>query len=218
MAADAPEAALNRATGILVMVLRFLARRWLLWANAIVAVYLGIAVLAPVLMATGHQLAAELIHWAYGYMCHQWPDRSYFLFAQEAVYSLEFLDTWFGQPVTSTFRGSPELGYKVALCQRDVAQFGSILLGGVTYAVLRSRVRPLRWWGLLAMALPMAIDGGVQLFGLWESNWWRRTVTGGLFGLACVWWAYPRLDSAMAQISEYLARPVSRRSGESRRG
>ena len=192
-----------------VTVIGWLAGHWLFLVNLMLAIYLGFAVLAPVLMVINHQLAAQLVYWGFSFMCHQRPDRSYFLFGQELVYSLEFLETWLGDPATGRLVGSPELGYKVALCQRDLGQFGASLLSGIAYGALRRRVKPLRWWGLVLMALPMAIDGGLQLVGLWESNWWRRTLTGGLFGLATVWWAYPYLDDAMAQITDYVARTVA---------
>ena len=201
---------------VFVTVIGWLAGRWLFLVNLLLAIYLGFAVLAPVLMATNQQLAAQLVYWGFGFMCHQRPDRSYFLFGREIVYSLEFLDAWQGGPATSLLVGSPELGYKVALCQRDLGQFGASLLSGIAYGALRRRVRPLRWWGLVLMALPMALDGGLQLVGLWESNWWRRTLTGGLFGLATVWWAYPFLDDAMAQISGYVARTVAHDSASLR--
>jgi uncharacterized membrane protein len=52
----------------------------------------------------------------------------------------------------------------------------------------------------------MAIDGGTQLIGLRESNWLLRTLTGGLFGMAAVWWAYPYVQAAMNDVLEEEAR------------
>jgi uncharacterized membrane protein len=48
----------------------------------------------------------------------------------------------------------------------------------------------------------MAIDGITQLFGLRESNWQLRTITGALFGLASVWLAYPYLEEGMRDIRD----------------
>jgi uncharacterized membrane protein len=96
--------------------------------------------------------------------------------------------------------GNEQVGHKVALCERDVAIYGAVLAAGLLFALMRPRLRPLslRWFVLLA--LPMAIDGGTQLFGWRESNWWLRTLTGALFGAAAVWWAYPYIDEAMRDV------------------
>ena len=48
--------------------------------------------------------------------------------------------------------------------------------------------------------IPIAIDGGTQLIGWRESNWFLRTVTGALFGFASVWLAYPYVEDAMADV------------------
>jgi uncharacterized membrane protein len=37
------------------------------------------------------------------------------------------------------FLGNEQMGYKMALCERDIAIYGAVLLGGLLYAVLRSR-------------------------------------------------------------------------------
>jgi uncharacterized membrane protein len=103
--------------------------------------------------------------------------------------------------------GATDLGYKVALCERDVAIFGSLLLGGLVFGLARSILHrrgrevprlPIRAY-LVALA-PMVIDGVTQLFGLRESNWVLRTITGMLFGLATVWLAYPFVEEAMADV------------------
>jgi uncharacterized membrane protein len=61
--------------------------------------------------------------------------------------------------------------------------------------------------------MPMAVDGFTQLFGLRESTWQLRTLTGGLFGLACVWFGFPLLDrtARLFRIAlRCLERPASR--------
>jgi uncharacterized membrane protein len=46
----------------------------------------------------------------------------------------------------------------------------------------------------------LGIDGLAQLFGFYESTWQLRTITGSLFGIATVWFAYPHLEAGMAEI------------------
>ena len=43
------------------------------------------------------------------------------------------------------------------------------------------------WWVWLLMILPMAIDGTTQMFGLRESTWELRFITGTLFGVGSAW-------------------------------
>ena len=108
---------LARKLGLgLALVVSWLARHWLWAANLFSLAYLGFAFLAPVLMATGHGLAGRAIYAAYSPLCHQWPDRSYFLFGPKVLYSLAELHSWLGTEVTRHYVGEPALGYKVAIC------------------------------------------------------------------------------------------------------
>jgi uncharacterized membrane protein len=109
----------------------------------------------------------------------------------------------------SNFVGNAQLGYKMAWCERDAAIYGSILVGGLLYGLVRNRVHinPLPWRIFLLLLVPMAIDGFWQLFTSpiyfftflpeHESNWWLRSITGILFGMGAVWLAYPYLQDAM---------------------
>ena len=100
------------------------------------------------------------------------------------------------------FIGTPDLGWKVALCQRDVAIYAAVFLTGLFYALVRDRLRPLPFKYYILFLIPIAIDGGTQLIGWRESTWFLRTVTGALFGFASVWLAYPYVEDAMAQVIE----------------
>jgi uncharacterized membrane protein len=48
----------------------------------------------------------------------------------------------------------------------------------------------------------MAVDGFTQLFGWRQSDWFLRTATGALFGMASVWLAYPYIEDAMQDLIE----------------
>lgn len=173
-------------------------KRWLAAANLIVAVFVGLPLLAPVLLAYGFTDPANAIYAAYRLVCHQWAFRSYFLFGAELTYPFGDLLQLVGADTVYGFRGSPELGYKVAFCQRDVAIYLAVLLAGLAYARLRERARPLGLVPYAVLILPMALDGFTQLFGWRESTVESRTLTGALFGLASVWLVYPRIDAALA--------------------
>lgn len=194
----------------------WIARHWLAIFNIVVAIFLGLPFLAPMLMEAGATGPARLLYAVYAPTCHQLPERSFFLFGQQAVYGPDELEQHGAIPAGSTivqrmalrFIGTPEVGYKVAICERDVAIYGSILLSGLLFGVLRPLLRrrraklpkmPLWLYGLLLV--PLAVDGITQILGLRESTWWLRLITGGIFGAATVWLTYPYIDEAMEDVA-----------------
>ncbi|MER3397475.1 MAG: hypothetical protein C4316_02880 [Chloroflexota bacterium] len=179
---------------------RFIARHWLALANLGLFAFMIPPLLAPFLMAAGYEAPARLIYLAYRAACHQLPSRSYFLFGPRPVYSAEELRPFLNPTDPAAFLGSPELGFKVAFCERDVAIYGLMLVAGLAYGLFRGQIRALDWRVFLVLILPLALDGTTQLLGLRESDWLLRTVTGGLFGVGWVWLAYPRVDRAMAAV------------------
>jgi uncharacterized membrane protein len=186
-------------------------RHWLAAFNGFVGVYLGLAFLAPVLMKVGAATPASWIYTVYSYSCHQLGFRSFYLFGEQLFYprdefaaatGIDPNDLW----AARQFIGNPQLGFKVALCERDVAIYGSLLLAGIAYIFLRGKVKPLHWslWILLGI-FPMGLDGGTQLlsyipflhFPFRESTPLLRVVTGSLFGLTSAWFAYPVVQESM---------------------
>ncbi|MBX3014500.1 MAG: DUF2085 domain-containing protein [Caldilineaceae bacterium] len=182
-----------------------IARHWLAIFNGAWGLYLFFPLVAPVLMALGWYTPARLIYALYSFTCHQLPDHSYFLFGADPVPLIPTLEAGGMAPHLDLvqrrqFIGNEALGFKVAICQRDLAIYAAVFLAGLTYAFLRPRLRQLRLWVYLILVLPIAIDGLTQLVGLRESNWELRTLTGALFGAASVWFAYPYVDDAMQEV------------------
>lgn len=197
----------------------WLSKHWLALINTVLAFYVGLPFLAPVLLENGHPLAANIIYSVYAPMCHQLPQRSYFIYGEQATYTIQELAARVGEenlplyPWPRAFNGDEHVGYKVALCERDVAIYGALLVSGLAFGLVRSRVRPLPFWAYLLIGLvPMGLDGGSQLvshiapalFGgvARESTWVLRTVTGAAFGWATVWLAFPHLHLAFAEMRE----------------
>jgi len=179
-----------------------LAKHWLFLANLTWGLYVGLPILAPILMLTGHTWLGNAIYSAYKVACHQIPWRSFFLGGPQMVYTYEELITLVGSALTERYVGDATIGYKVALCQRDVATYGTILLAGLVFELVRPRLKPLPIWAFVLSLVPMGIDGITQLFGLRESNWQLRVITGALFGLASIWLAYPYLEEGMREIRD----------------
>jgi len=150
-----------------------LAKHWVLFAVFFIGLYAGLPFLAPILMAKGYTVPANLIYSAYRFACHQLPSRSYFIFGQQVAY-----------------------------CHRDTAIYVSLFGATLLFAFVRHRIKPLPWQGYLAFIAPMAIDGGTQLIGLRTSNWQLRTITGALFGLGSAWLVLPYLEEAFQDIRQ----------------
>jgi uncharacterized membrane protein len=192
------------------------ARHWLALVNTAVGIFVGLPFLAPILMAIGIDGPARLIYWVYQFTCHQLPYRSFFLGGPQAVYSEAEITALTGRSSFFELYHHPivlaNIGYQVAFCERDVAIYATIFLAGLLFALVRHRLQSLPVKFLVLLSLPMAIDGFIQLFGWHESTWELRLITGFLFGLGGVWFAYPYFELAMQDVLEGLRRPVSPRS------
>ena len=180
----------------------FFARHWLALVNSVLALVLGLAFLAPWLMLHSQTGVGALLYWAYQPVCHQLPERSFFLGGPQPWYSFAELTGHLGYEAPARFVGNLGLGYKVALCERDTAIYAGWLLAGLVYGLFRGRVRQLPWQWLVILGLPMAVDGLLQFFGVLESTWWRRTATGLLFAVGVIWFAFPLLEWGMKDACE----------------
>jgi len=221
----------------------WVAEHWLAIVVGLLVVYAGLPWLAPVFMKLGWTGPASAIYLAYSFICHQLPQRSYFLFGQKLTYSLpEISAVWQWQTFADLrqFTGTPAMGYKVAFAHRLSAIWLSVLVGSLLFGAVRRRLPPLPFKWYLLLMLPMAIDGFTHTFtevGLvdWRTtnawfqplarllrlhpgasfytgttlgslNWALRTLTGALFGLASVWFAYPHIERGMREIRHNLER------------
>jgi uncharacterized membrane protein len=182
-----------------------LAKHWLALANLFWGLYVGLPLLAPILMNAGWTLPAKVIYTIYRPACHQRPTRSYFLYGPKVAYSPEELAVA-GVDVGPFSRdiGNERVGWKVAFCERDVAIYGSIFLVGLAYGLGRRRLgkwqMPFRYY--IIFLVPMGIDGVLQLLGFYESTWLLRTITGVIFGVGSVLFAYPYLEEGFADVRQ----------------
>lgn len=187
----------RRISRLVTRLMRAISHHWLLVANLALALFVGLPLLAPVLMHAGYEGLGRGIHALFFITCHQLPERSYFLFGPSVIYTRAELVALAGEAVPLRFVGNAVVGYKMAICQRCTAIYGGWLLWGLLFGLVRSRLRPLTVRGALLLLVPMAVDGLGQLVGAWESTWLTRTVTGLLFGLAVVWLSYPYIEQGM---------------------
>ena len=210
----------------------WMSRHYMLVLNTIVLIYVGLPFLAPLLMSAGYTRPATTIYRFYGLVCHQLAFRSWFIFGDQAAYPREAagVDSLipFGvatglseenELAARQFVGNPEVGYKVALCERDVAIYGGILLFGIIFSLSGRRIKHLPWYlWLLVGILPIALDGFSQLLSqpplnmvpYRESTPLLRTVTGFLFGFTTAWFGYPIVEESMADVRRYYGQKMER--------
>jgi uncharacterized membrane protein len=118
------------------------------------------------------------------------------------------------------FVGNPVVGYKVAICERDVAIYLSMLLFGLVYSATGRRLRSIPWylWVIIGMG-PIGLDGFSQFPALisglpaWlpvrESTPLLRTLTGGLFGWMTAWYLFPLLEASARDTRIVLQRKMA---------
>ena len=169
---------------------------WLSIFGILAGGYVILPFLAPVFMAIGWSGVGKAIYFIYSFLCHQLPERSYFLFGSKVTYSLsEIQAAWQNTTnplILRQFIGNPEMGWKVAWSDRMVSMFTSIWIFGLLWFPLRHRLPKLPLWGLALFLLPMALDGtthfisdiaGIGL-GFRDTNMWLAAMTRSAFSQA----------------------------------
>lgn len=136
---------------------------WLVSAGTVLGL-VSLILVAPIAAASGHNGLAFAIYRAFGTMCHQIPERSY------------FID-----------------GHKFAVCARCTGVYFGFAFTLLLYPLirsLRSTATPPRSLLILA-ALPLAIDFSLTFFGFWENTHTSRLLTGALLGSVSVFYVMP---------------------------
>jgi uncharacterized membrane protein len=130
----------------------------------IVTLLVLLVVVAPLAAASGHDEIARGIYGAFRVLCHQLPERSY------------FID-----------------GHKLAVCSRCTGIYAGFALALLLYPLIRSlrnTAVPARKWLVLA-TIPTLIDFSLTFFGIWENTHTSRLLTGLLLGGAAVFYVMP---------------------------
>lgn len=138
---------------------------WLIVAAGSVAV-MSLIVGAPLALKTGHPFWGLTIYRAFSYVCHQIPERSFFI-----------------------------AEHQFAVCARCTGLYAGFTFATVLYPLVRSlrqTAAPKRKWLFLAAA-PLAIDFSLGFFGIWENTHSSRFATGALLGAVAVFYVMPGL-------------------------
>jgi uncharacterized membrane protein len=91
------------------------------------------------------------------------------------------------------------LGYQLGMCARNLSIYASMFGGGLIFLLSKKRFPGIPWWLFVLMALPIAWDGITCMFGLRESTWELRVITGTLFGLGAVWFTLPLIQKLLTE-------------------
>ncbi len=199
-------------------------RHYLAFINTLLALYILLPISAPIMMKLGEERPAKAIYGFYRPLCHQLAYRSFFLFGEQAYYPLDVAvgserlsysqvsgNTNEDMQAASAFIGNDLAGYKIALCQRDVAIYGALLLFGILFALAGRKFKPLLWWLWILLAIgPMGLDGVWQLvsqiqlpFLRWlpihESTPFLRVLTGAAFGWFTAWFGIPTIEESVLE-------------------
>jgi uncharacterized membrane protein len=165
---------------------------WFFSAVVLGFLWIGLPWLAPVFMKLGWVGPAKVIYTLYSFQCHQMPQRSFFVFGPQTMYSLDQIQAAGGDVnnllALRRFIGTAEMGFKVAWSDRMVSAFGSIPVMAVIWWPFRKRIRPLPLWGFILLALPMGLDAGAHFIsdfagigmGFRYSNEWLAALTGSI--------------------------------------
>lgn len=207
----------------------WITRHYMFVINLVMALFVGLPFLAPVLMQAGSTSAARVIYTVYSPFCHQLAFRSFFLFGEQAVYprslaGLSGMITFeklighehIDLTEARNFVGNDQAGYKLALCERDIAIYGSFLLFALLFVLTGRKIRTVPWYVWLILGvIPMGLDGVSQIPSLltgmpgWipmrESTPFFRVLTGSLFGITSAWYLLPILEETMSDTRQLLA-------------
>ena len=144
-----------------------------LGCTVVVLAILSLILIAPLTAGSQPQFARS-IYGGFALLCHQLPERSYFI-----------------------------AGHKFAVCARCTGLYAGFAFTFLLYPLLRP-LRAIDWpppvWLVLA-AVPMAIDFGLTFFGIWENTHLTRFVTGMILGVACATFILPALVDVVRNLS-----------------
>ena len=129
-------------------------------------VIVGLIVAAPIAHASQHGLVATTLYQAFSHVCHQQPERSFFI-----------------------------VGRPLAVCARCTGIYSGLAFTTLLYPLLTPLQRtnpPERKWLFIA-ATPLALDFVLGALGIWENTHWSRLLTGAIFGGGIVFFVMPAL-------------------------
>jgi len=167
------------------------------WIYTTIAVVFVLPIFIAPFIGPSNQQLFQTIHMLYGPTCHQLTSRSLCYFPSNVTVANCFSTNEFSlSKQTIVYRDDLGKGYKFPVCARDVGIYGMALLSALLYPLIFKKdsleVPPLIFF--IVAILPVAVDGGMQLLGFWESTNQIRIITGAIAGFAITFYAIPLLN------------------------
>ena len=148
----------------------FLIHHWATMITYALGILVFAALSVPFLSYFGLDVISKQIFFALHMVCAQIPSHSFYIF-----------------------------GHQLGMCARNFSIYASMFIGSLIFVLSNKRIPGIPWWIWILMILPMALDGTTQMFGLRESTWELRVLTGTLFGLGNVWFALPLIQKTILE-------------------
>jgi uncharacterized membrane protein len=174
-------------------IFQWIGKHWLETFLIVYGVWVFLPFFAPVFMEVGWTGAGKVIYFLYSFFCHQLPERSFFWFGEKTMYSLhEIQSVWqnTNNPmVLRQFIGNESIGWKIAWSDRMISFYTSVWLFAMVWYPFRRRIKPLSWWGLVLLLLPITLDGSSHAIsdlagigqGFRDTNVWLAVLTNHAF-------------------------------------
>jgi uncharacterized membrane protein len=148
----------------------FLINHWATMITWMLGILVFAALSVPFLSYFGLDAISKQIFFALHMVCAQIPSHSFYIF-----------------------------GHQLGMCARNFSIYASMFIGSLIFVLSNKRIPGIPWWVWILMILPLALDGTTQMFGLRESTWELRVLTGTLFGLGNVWFALPLIQKTILE-------------------
>ena len=143
------------------------------WAESLTTI-LGLLVFAavsvPFLSYLGLDAIAKPIFFSLHLICAQIPSHSFYIY-----------------------------GHQLGFCARNLSIYTSMFVGSLIFILSKKKMPGIPWYVWIVLLLPMAWDGLTQMFGLRESDWILRVITGTLFGLGNIWFVLPLMQKSITE-------------------
>jgi len=147
-------------------ILQWIGSHWFETFLILYGLWVFAPLLAPVFMQMGWTGVGKAIYFIYSFFCHQLPERSFFLFGEKNMYSLnEIQAAWhdtINPMILRKFIGNESMGWKIAWSDRMISFYTSVWLFAVLWFPFRRKVKPLSWWGFILLLLPLIMDGSTH--------------------------------------------------------
>lgn len=145
--------------------------------------WMFLIVSAPIAKENGFSSFANPVYKFFSYLCHQMPERSF------------YLDE-----------------HPLAVCARCFGFYGGFFLGIIIYPLIRQLrdTEPLPRFWLFAAMIPMGIDWSLTFFGIWENTHFSRLLSGLILGAACAFFIIPAAVEIGYYLGEKFQRKSTR--------